>query len=306
MPGAATRHWRPLDALAGTGDANALFTLGLWRLGGRCGARDIRAARGLFKRAGQAGRIEGALIHTNFVAAGVGGPADWARGIAQLRLLARRDRRAAEPLALIERMRLTRSGDPVAVPPAEPLSEQPHVRRFDRLLTHEECDYLVRFAGLFLRPSVIVDPSSGRQVANPIRTSDGAELSPLLENPAVHAINRRIAAASGTPVDNGEPLQVLRYSVGQEYREHFDYLHGLDNQRTHTVLIYLNDGYAGGETIFGQTGLTIRGAKGDAILFRNVLDDGAVDPLSRHRGATITSGQKYIASRWIRARRFLV
>ena len=45
----------------------------------------------------------------------------------------------------------------------------------------------------------------------------------LIEDPVIHALNRRLAAVSGTAWDQGEPLQILRYSPGQQYRNHFDF-----------------------------------------------------------------------------------
>ena len=71
------------------------------------------------------------------------------------------------------------------------------------------------------------------------------------------------------------------------------------------MIVYLNDGYRGGETMFVRTGLSVRGRKGDALLFRNTLADGRPDPMSEHAGLPVTSGTKLIASRWIWANDFL-
>ncbi|MFY0022539.1 hypothetical protein ABTQ05_21660, partial [Acinetobacter baumannii] len=75
---------------------------------------------------------------------------------------------------------------------------------------------------------------------DPIRTSDIAAFPLALEQPAIHAINLRIASASGTNVRAGEPLTILRYRPGQQYRPHLDTLPGERNQRVATMLIYLN------------------------------------------------------------------
>jgi len=135
-----------------------------------------------------------------------------------------------------------------------------------------------------------------------VRKSDVAAFPLALETPAVRALNRRIAAASGTDVAQGEPLQIISYKPGQQYKPHVDTIAGADNQRILTMLVYLNDGFAGGETQFLPDGPIVRGNKGDAILFRNVTADGRPDPASRHAGLAVTAGRKLIASRWIRAR----
>ena len=142
-------------------------------------------------------------------------------------------------------------------------------------------------------------------VPSPLRSSHGATFPPHVESPAVHALSRRLAAASGTDVSQGEPLQVLRYSAGQEYRPHFDAIDGAENQRTLTFLVYLNDGYEGGETQFLATGLKVSGKKGDGLLFRNADDSGRRDPNAKHAGLPPTTGEKFIASRWIRQRPLL-
>jgi prolyl 4-hydroxylase len=142
----------------------------------------------------------------------------------------------------------------------------------------------------------------GRNVPDPIRTSDGSTFHWLIEDPATHAINRRIAALSGTSVEQGEPLHILRYRPGQQYHPHHDWLPP-PNRRVMTVLIYLNDDYEGGETAFPKAELQVRGRKGDALVFVSALPNGDLDPLSEHAGLPVTKGTKYLASRWIRERR---
>jgi len=294
-----------LNRLAGAGHPDALFTLAMWRLDGRFMPIDLAQARDLFRRSGEAGRTDAARIHVNLLASGTGGDADWAGALARLRKLARRDAAAKAQLAIIDKMKLTQDGKPVSPAEGEPLSETPYVVRFPRLFTAAECDYLAAAAAPMLKPSVVVDERSGRHVPNPIRTSDGATFAWLIANPAVHALNLRIAAASGTEVAQGEPLQVLRYRPGQQYKNHLDAIAGLDNQRVLTMLVYLNDGYKGGETRFVRSGLTVRGRKGDGLLFRNILANGRPDPETEHAGLPVTSSTKLIASRWIRATTFV-
>jgi prolyl 4-hydroxylase len=178
---------------------------------------------------------------------------------------------------------------------------------FSGFCTAAECAYLIATAEPLLTPSVVVDPRTGAHRPDRIRTSDTAFFPIVDENPAIHAINRRIAAASGTAPEQGEPLQVLRYAPGQEYRMHSDALPpapGL-NQRILTFLIYLNDDYDGGATAFETTGLALRPRAGDAVLFRNTTRDGRMDARMRHAGQPVTKGVKYLASRWIRARPLL-
>ena len=50
--------------------------------------------------------------------------------------------------------------------------------------------------------------------------------------------------------------------------------------------------------------LAFKGDVGDALLFRNATDDGRPDPESLHAGLPVTSGEKLLASRWIRQKPF--
>ncbi len=272
-------------------DADALYKEGAAHLR----ANRVAEARDLFARAGAAGHRKAAIVFCNLMASG----GEWERGLALLRALAEMSPRCRRELAIVEAM------DPdAAVPVGEVLSEAPRLTLFQALFTRAECDYLVEAAAPMLQPSVVVDAATGRQRPDPVRVSDSVGFTLPLENPAVHALNRRIAAASGTDVAQGEPLQVLRYRPGGEYKPHFDAIPGFANQRILTMLVWLNEGYGGGETHFLNPGLKLKGRAGDALLFRNAGADGRRDPDAGHAGLPVTHGEKLIASRWIRARPF--
>ncbi len=293
-----------LERLTGAEDADALFLLASWTMRGAPLRRDLGLSRELFRRAAAAGRRDAAVIVTALLAQGTGGPRDWPRAVSLLAGLGESDPRSRAQLELIRAMELTADGVRVAVPEGKMLSASPHVTHFPGLFTPAECAYLIGAAEPMLAPSVVVDNRTGRQVPDPVRTSETAGFTWPLENPAVHALNRRLAAASGTAVEQGEPLQVLRYRRGQEYKPHLDAIPGFANQRLMTVLVYLNDNFEGGETRFPSADLTIRGRAGDAILFRNLGRDGRPDRTSLHAGLPVTSGTKLIASRWIRQHPF--
>jgi prolyl 4-hydroxylase len=292
-----------LTAAAG-GDPAALEMLARWRIAGDIVRRDLTAARSLLGRAGQAGRVEAALLHAYFLASGTGGEADWAGACRSLRALAPLEKRARAQLRLLEAMDLDGDGFPSRPCATEALSDSPHVAAAPAFATAAECDYLVRAGTPSLQPSKVFDPASGRLIPHPIRSSDGTMFGVHTEDLVVNALNRRIAALSGTRPEQGEPLQLLRYTPGGEYKAHMDALPAEPNQRIVTVLVYLSEGYAGGETRFLRTGLTFAGRKGDALLFRNVTPDGAADPMALHAGLPVRRGAKLIASRWIRQSRF--
>lgn len=290
--------------VASTGDPEGLFVLGemTWR-GGLVEQEPVRG-RTLFEYAAARGHPGANIIMTNLLANGVAGKQNWAAAIERLRVEARVAPQRRAIVALIEQMAIDGEGNPVSPPTGTELSDDPHVRHFPALLTSAECEHLKRVTGDAFEPSMVFD-SNRQLVRNDIRTSDGATIHWLIEDPAVVALNRRIAAISKSAYQDGEALALLRYSPGQEYRPHFDFVDTVVNRRLQTALIYLNDEYEGGETQFVRTGLTVKGAKGDVILFRNDGPDGRVNPLSEHAGLPVTSGRKYIATRWIREARWI-
>jgi prolyl 4-hydroxylase len=266
--------------------------------------QDPRAARDLWRRAGELGHAQSAEITTNLLANGVAGERDWSRAVERLREEARRSEARKRSLALLDKMALTDDGDPVKLPSAERLAERPDVRRIERLFTAAECDYLRTLAEPDYEASVVND-ARGQPMRDPIRTSDGATLHWMIEDPAVHALNRRLAAATGTRFDQGEATLILRYRGGQEYKPHFDFVRSEDNQRFMTVLVYLNHDYKGGETVFPEINLRVKGRKGDALIFTSALPDRTVDPLSKHAGMPVTQGIKYLCTKWIREKRWV-
>ena len=291
-----------------SGDALAARELALWLLTGQIVRRDLAASRAMFERAAALGDSYSSTVARAFIAGGVGGPADWLRAMSMLRDAASSDRDASDQLHLIEGMALDDNGEPSHELLAETLSEAPEIRHFPALFSAAECAYLIDVATPNLQPSVVVDPRTGRQVANPVRTSSATGFPFTDENPAIHALNRRLAAASGTDVRAAEPLQILHYAPGQQYHEHSDALPGVaaSQQRVLTFLVYLNEDFDGGETSFPQLGIKVRGRTGDGLLFRNAQADGTPDPRSIHAGLPVTRGAKHLASRWIRAAPLIV
>ena len=298
----ATEAVRLLERLAADGDGPACFQLAEWRREGQLVPRDFAVARDLYARAGRGGMVHGMRRYIALLAVGVGGPRDWPLSLRLLAELARIDPLARQQVALIEAMVLTEEGDPASVPEAERIGESPNVSRFVSFLTPAECAYLAAAADPMFEPAPTVDERTGQLIINPVRTSDTAVFPWIAEDAVVHALNRRMAAASGTAVEQGEPLQVLRYAPGQQYRAHIDAVPGLDNQRILTFLVYLNANFEGGETRFLKSGLTVRAGAGDAILFENVDAEGRPDSDAIHAGLPVASGIKFLASRWIRER----
>lgn len=302
--GATDEGLQRLREIASTSHPEALFILAGLTWSGDMVPQDPHRGRLLFEYAAGLGHQEANLLATNLMASGVAGSRDWPRAVSRLQAEARSIAERALAADLLGAMDLDANGDPKAIAAPRKLSDRPHAVLFEALLATAECDYLVNTARERFEPSMVFDEKR-QLVRDTIRTSDGAAFHWLIEDPVVHAINRRIAAASKTPYEQGEPLQVLRYSPGQEYRPHFDFVDSAPNQRLWTALLYLNEDYEGGETAFVRTDLEVKGRKGDVLLFDNALSSGDGDPLAEHAGMPVSKGVKYLATRWIRERRWI-
>lgn len=83
-----------------------------------------------------------------------------------------------------------------------------------------------------------------------------------------------------------ELFRIYKYSEGQRFKMHRDGSYERNEKECSffSFLIYLNEGYNGGETYF-EEGITVIPKLGDALLFHHPL---------RHEGKPIISGTKYV------------
>lgn len=178
------------------------------------------------------------------------------------------------------------------------------------VLDGAECEALIALARPRLKPSTLVDPVSGRDVASGLRGSLGMFFRPA-ETPLIAQIDRRLAELMGLPVSHGEGLQLLHYPVGAGSAPHFDFLQPSNDanrasiarsgQRISTLVCYLNDVADGGETDFPERGWQVTPQRGNAVVFEY---DGA-DERSLHASRPVRAGEKWVATKWMRERPFI-
>lgn len=196
--------------------------------------------------------------------------------------------------------------------PSTVLSRQPRIAVIDGLLSADECRLLIATSRAMLRASRTTDPDTGLPIALQIRTSSDAAFDPLVEDVALRTVQLRIASAAGMALCQAEQLTVLRYAPGEQYRPHRDDLppSSIDRDRPQagnrqrTICVYLNDVEAGGDTEFPAAGVRIAPKAGSAVVFDNLLDDGRPDPDSLHAGLPVERGEKWLATLWLRERRY--
>lgn len=196
--------------------------------------------------------------------------------------------------------------------PPEPrrLSDAPRVEAIEGFAPPAACDWLIAQARRRLSRATIYDSVSGGTTEDVRRTNSQCDLD--LEHIGVltFVLRARIGALTGRPDQAMEVPKVLHYAPGETFANHFDWIDPAEpayaqqlakrGQRAHTFLMYLNEGFTGGETHFPELGLSHLGATGDALLFANVDAAGRPDPKTMHAGLPPTSGEKWLFSQWIR------
>ena len=187
----------------------------------------------------------------------------------------------------------------------------PRVVVFGNLLSDEECEELIKLATPRLARSLTVATKTGGEEVNDDRTSNGMFFQ-RGENEVVKRLEARIARLVNWPEENGEGLQILHYRPGAEYKPHYDYFEPSEpgtptilkrgGQRVATLVMYLGEPEKGGGTVFPDVNLEVAPKRGNAVFFSYERAHPATRSL--HGGSPVTAGEKWIATKWLRERRF--
>jgi len=187
----------------------------------------------------------------------------------------------------------------------------PNIVVFGNLLSDEECDALMEAARPRLARSLTVETKTGGEELNADRTSNGMFFQ-RGENDVVKRLEARIAKLVNWPEENGEGLQILHYHPGAEYKPHYDYFDPKEpgtptilkrgGQRVATLVMYLGEPEKGGGTTFPDVHLEVAPKRGNAVFFS--YDRAHPSTKTLHGGAPVIAGEKWIATKWLRERRF--
>lgn len=96
-----------------------------------------------------------------------------------------------------------------------------------------------------------------------------------------------------------EPLPLIRYDVGDYFNFHTDLTSGFKSQRIATMIMYLNDDFEGGHTIFHKSNMSIKPKRGSCLAYKYDTRDPMI-----HRGDNVTSGSKFILTAFVRDSEF--
>ncbi|WP_028391924.1 2OG-Fe(II) oxygenase [Bacillus cihuensis] len=177
--------------------------------------------------------------------------------------------------------------------------EEPLIVVLGNVLSDEECDELIRLSKDKMHRSKI----GVSHEVNEIRTSNSMFFQEN-ENDIITKIEKRISSIMNIPIEHGEGIQILQYTPGQEYKAHFDFFTSASNatinNRISTIVMYLNDVEHGGETFFPKLNFSVSPQKGMAVYFEYFYNDQNLNELTLHGGAPVITGEKWVATQWMR------
>ena len=181
---------------------------------------------------------------------------------------------------------------------------------FEGFMSNEECDCVAEIASVSLRPSTVTTGIANR-VDKTYRTSNTSDLS-LLNDPYIARLDEKIARTLGICLPYSEGIQVQRYEIGEEFKQHTDYFQpgtgeystfaANVGQRTWTFMVYLNEGFQGGGTKFFAIDKIFAPRKGMAVIWNNLYSDGTPNADTLHSGLPVEAGHKIIITKWFRER----
>tara|TARA_R100001015_G_C4634050_1_gene199833 strand:+ start:1393 stop:2040 length:648 start_codon:yes stop_codon:yes gene_type:complete len=193
------------------------------------------------------------------------------------------------------------------------------LRVYDDVLSKSDCNKIIQFGQkLSFTDSTVVGQTTKKST---YRTSSHIVLPESLHQNLI--LSKIVEKASGYDAANQEPISLLKYKPGQQYRPHPDYfdehsetgreqMKGLRN-RVMTALLFLNDNFTGGQTQFynDERGynpeITVHPKRGRLILWMNMnikYNFAQVTKrkniISTHAGLPVIEGTKHCAVIWIR------
>ena len=321
-----------LRELSKQGDLAATTTLAARLLVGRDAPTAPEEGVALLRAAHDAGDAQAANLLATLAGAGAWTEQSWPQSLDLLRQAAERGSHDAglqlTLLATDEQLvaRARRNPEPddwkrlrdnidlekwIVPPPAVSVCQNPRIWTAENVVKPEFCNWMVsRSLGKFKR-ALMFNGQKAILAAN--RTNSDFVFDIVESGVCMLLLRIRVSRLVQLPIPYMEPPQIFHYATGEEIGNHYDFLfdgeHGYGRtgnytgDRLATYLMWLNDGYEGGDLVFPKADFRHRGKKGDGNFFARQRD-GKPDKMSLHAALPVTKGEKYILSQWIHDRAF--
>ena len=166
----------------------------------------------------------------------------------------------------------------------------PEIFTITNFLSREECDTLIQKSEAMGYEEATVTAAGGVQrMLKEVRNNERV----LYKDESYAALIWKrlqdfapVGNTDRTACGLNELFRFYKYSPGQRFKMHKDgsFIRDASEASEYTFMIYLNEDYTGGETVFAS-GETIRPQTGAALIFHHPL---------RHEGRLLTAGVKYV------------
>ena len=168
---------------------------------------------------------------------------------------------------------------------------QPFILTHENVLSQNECKELIQRIEKLGPTIATINTIHGMVVKENVRNNervifDDVELAEKLYKQALSSIPEQIHGR--TRYSANERLRCYRYQEGMKFAFHSDgpYIRNDQEQSYYTFLVYLNQGFEGGETSFMvEPEVIIKPKTGMGLLFQHPIT---------HAGEKVTSGCKYV------------
>ena len=158
----------------------------------------------------------------------------------------------------------------------------------ENFFSKEECNRFIQRSESIGYKEATINTERGSQLVKHVRNNErvlitddelAKDLWQRLSEFAPAKIGKSIA------VGLNELFRFYRYKPGQKFNRHLDesFIRNESEASYYTFMIYLNEEYTGGETVFDN--ITIEGKQGMGLIFLHSLP---------HEGAEVLKGTKYV------------
>lgn len=177
----------------------------------------------------------------------------------------------------------------------------------ESVLTDQECDSLLAYIKKTTPPTI------GMKTAPMILD--------LYDDQYYQKFISSIINLTESELDKLEDPLITKYGVGGDYGAHYDAFYiseepihnqefydccmSYGGQRIKTAVLYLNDDFDGGHTVFPLMNKCIKPKKGKCIWWSNVQENGEIDKSKIHAAEEVTKGEKYVIVIYIRQNKFI-
>lgn len=182
-------------------------------------------------------------------------------------------------------------------------SVNPLVLVFEKFLSENACEKIRQLATDLKQAKVLAQK---QEEASTARVAFTQKLNPEKDHQLFYYINTFRKVLNDVTC---KQCTFIRYEKGGHYKPHYDafpwskdklhYALTEYGQRFFSTLLYLNDDFQGGTTVFPHLGIEIAPHQGDVLCWSDVeLGTGTPEKKSLHAGQVVTRGQKDVVAAW--------